>query len=103
MSILQQAREFVQRRKALLERTEQDWRTCPNRDSNQTQRHGSYVRHPTSLDGRQTVAIDRQGCFACRRTYSEQRVELVAGSWYADGTTNRLWPSGMRSYHIRGR
>jgi len=84
MSILQQARDFVQRRKALSERTEQDWRQCPHCGSSQTHRHGSYDRHPTSLDGKKTVPIARHRCLACRQTYSEERAELVPGSWYAD-------------------
>lgn len=100
MSILQQAREFVQRLKALSQRTEQDWSICSYCGSSQTHRHGSYERHPISLTGKETVPIARHRCLACKRTYSEQHAELIPGSWYAKDVHRSsvdLWMHGRMS------
>jgi transposase-like protein len=82
MSILHQAHEFVQRLQGLWRRKAQDWRRCPYCESTHTHGHGSYQRHPYRLTGRESVTIARHRCLACGRTYSEERADLIRGSWY---------------------
>ena len=48
-----------------------------------THRHGTYERHPWTLDGRQEVRVQRHLCHGCGHTYSERSPLLVRGSWYA--------------------
>lgn len=48
-----------------------------------THKHGSYERHPWTLDGRQEVRVQRHLCHGCGHTYSEGSALLVRGSWYA--------------------
>ena len=47
-----------------------------------TVKWGFYTRHPWTLQGRQTVRIQRHYCHRCERTYSEPPCRLVRGSWY---------------------
>lgn len=95
MNILQQAREFVQQRCA-----KKDWQRCPYCGSLETQRHGSYERHPWRLFGRQTVQVARHRCLSCKRTYSETSAGLKRGSWYGSEVQRLsvdLWMHGRMS------
>jgi len=83
VNIVERARGFVQVLGRLASRTAWDWRRCPSCGSTETHRHGSYVRYPWTLDGRQTVRVQRHRCLRCRTSYSETSPFLVRGGWYA--------------------
>lgn len=83
MSIIDQAKGFVDSLWELAIRKAWDWRRCPRCGSTITCRYGWYTRRPWFFEGRQAVRVQRHRCSACRRTYSEQSAWLVRGSWYA--------------------
>ena len=83
MNIIERGRRFVQSLRELASRSAWDWRRCPRCGSTMTHKHGYYVRHPWTLDGRGAVRVQRHLCHGCGRTYSERSPLLVRGSWYA--------------------
>src|SRR5215211_201359 len=83
MTIIERGRAFLDHLRGQANRTAWDWRCCPHCGGTQTQRWGSYPRHPWTLTGRQTVRVSRHWCVPCGRTYSEANPLLVRGSWYA--------------------
>jgi hypothetical protein len=82
MSIIERGRVFAESLRSLARRTAWDWRRCPRCSGDRTQRHGSYVRNPWGLAGREVVVVPRHYCLPCKGTYSEQSPWLVRGSWY---------------------
>ena len=94
MSILTQARFFVESLLSLAHKTPAAWRQCPHCGSRDTVRHGSYTRRPYTMEGRVIVPVQRHLCRDCRRTYSEQSPDLVSRSWYSREVHRRaidLW------------
>jgi hypothetical protein len=83
VNIVERARGFVQALWNLASRTAWDWRKCPHCGGTETHRHGSYMRYPWTLDGRQAVRVQRHRCLCCRKSYSETTPLLVRGGWYA--------------------
>ncbi len=83
MTIIERGRAFLDGLRAVAGRSGWDWRRCPRCGETETWRHGTYARHPWTLDGRQTVRVQRQWCLRCRRSSSEQSALLVRGSWSA--------------------
>ena len=83
MHIVARARAFVESLRRLAQRSERGWRHCPVCGSWQVHRHGTYTRHPWTIEGRQEVRIQRYQCQRCRVTYSESLPDLPPGRWYA--------------------
>jgi transposase-like protein len=83
MNIIERGRAFLQSLRELADRSAWDWKRCPQCGSRLTIKHGSYMRQPWFLGRRETVRVQRHLCHQCERTYSEQSVLLVQGSWYA--------------------
>jgi len=83
MTIIECGQAFLDHLRRLAARSAWDWRRCAYCGGTQTQRWGSYSRHPWALAGRQAVRIQRHWCPPCRRSYSEEHPLLVRGSWYA--------------------
>jgi hypothetical protein len=83
MNIMDRARAFVEWNSAIARQREEDRRRCPVCGSTQVYRHGSYTRHPWTMEGRQTVRVQRYRCQICRATHSEAHADLVPGGWYA--------------------
>lgn len=83
MNIVERARGFVQAMKVIAGRAASEWRRCPYCGDTETYRHGSYTRHPWTLNGRQSVRVQRHRCRRCRRSYSETSHLLIRGGWYA--------------------
>src|SRR6266536_3278173 len=83
MNIIERGKQFLQSLRDVAKRSAWDWRRCPKCGDTLTCKHGSYVRRPWSLDGRQCVRVQRHWCARCRTTYSERSALLVRGSWYA--------------------
>ncbi len=83
MTIIERGRAFLDQLRDLAHRTAWDWRRCPHCGETHTHRWGSYPRHPWTLAGRQTVAVQRHWCLVCQRSYAEQSALWVRGSWYA--------------------
>ena len=82
MNIIERGRAFVQGLQELVARRAWDWRRCPHCGGTETWKNGSYQRHPWTLEGRQTLRIQRHKCARCQRTYAEESALLVRGSWY---------------------
>lgn len=83
MNIIKRGRAFLDALRGLNARTAWDWRRCPYCGQTDTWRHGSYRRHPWTLDGRQSIRVPRHWCVPCHRSYAEENPLLVRGSWYA--------------------
>ncbi|MHB1294365.1 MAG: DUF6431 domain-containing protein [Anaerolineae bacterium] len=71
MSIVARARAFVESLYATARRTASPQRRCPACQSTWVHRHGSYARHPYTLSGRQTVAVQRYRCQRCGATHAD--------------------------------
>ena len=82
MNIIERGRGFVQWLRELHQRSLWDWRRCPRCGKDQTIRNGGYWRRPWTFEGRQRVRVQRHRCYACGRSYIEERAWLVRGSWY---------------------
>lgn len=83
MHIVARARAFVESLRRLAQRRDQDMRHCPSCGGHHVYRHGHYVRHPWTMAGRVTLAVQRYRCQDCRATYSEPLAEVAPGRWYA--------------------
>ena len=83
MSIINQAKQFVESLFELANRTPWDWRCCPRCGQTMTRKNGTYHRRPWFFDGRRSIRVQRHWCYSCRHTYSEQSALLIRGSWYA--------------------
>jgi hypothetical protein len=83
MDIVARARAFVESLHRLARRHERDWRECPVCGSRQVYRHGSYTRHPWTLEGRIARPVQRYQCQECKATHSESFADLGPGRWYA--------------------
>ncbi len=83
MHIVARAQAFVESLRRLAQRRDIDWRQCPACKSRHVYRHGTYTRHPRTLEGRQELAIQRYQCQDCKATCSEQHPDLLPGCWYA--------------------
>lgn len=83
MHIIDRGRAFRHALRTVATRSVWEWRRCPQCGQTDTWKWGTYPRHPWTLAGRQTVAVQRHWCLRCRRTYSETSALLVRGSWYA--------------------
>jgi transposase-like protein len=82
MNIIQRSRRFVEMLRSQARRSSREARVCVYCGSTYTIKYGCYYRHPWTLNGRQTVHVQRHRCSACGRTYKEEHAELVARSWY---------------------
>jgi hypothetical protein len=82
MDIVARARAFVESLRRLAERRDREWRQCPVCGSGHVNRHGSYTRHPWTLEGRIARAVQRYECRDCGATYSETFADLAPGRWY---------------------
>lgn len=83
MSIIGQAKRFVESLRELAGRTAWDWCRCPHCGSTVTCKYGSYTRRPWFFEGRQVVRVQRHRCGTCRHTYAEHSALLIRHSWYA--------------------
>ena len=83
MHIVARARAFVESLRRLAQGRDLDWRRCPVCGSHHVYRHGSYTRHPWTLEGRMTVHVQRYQCQDCLATFSESLPDLAPGRWYA--------------------
>lgn len=100
MSIVNQARHFVESLLRLALMTPAAWRICPHCGSQDTVRHGTYTRRPYTLQGRLWIPIQRHRCRGCGRTYGETSPYLVARSWYSREVHRKgvdLWLHGRTS------
>jgi transposase-like protein len=82
MNMIERGGRFVQRLRALAQRSPYDWRECPRCGSRCTRKHGSYTRRPWRLSGRQVVRVQRHWCALCGRTYREEDPGLRWKAWY---------------------
>jgi len=83
MHIVARARAFVESLRRLAQCRDLDWRRCPVCGSHHVYRHGSYTRHPWTLEGRMTVQVQRYQCQDCLATFSASLPDLAPGRWYA--------------------
>lgn len=83
MHIVARALAFVESLRRLTQRRERDLRRCPICGSQHVYRHGHYVRHPWTMQGRVTLAVQRYRCQDCRATHSDTLAEVAPGRWYA--------------------
>ncbi len=83
MNIIERGRQFLDSLGASLGRSAWDWRRCPSCGDTLTCKWGTYRRHPWTLQGRQTVRVQRHKCYRCERTYAEHSALYVRGGWYA--------------------
>lgn len=83
MHIVGRARAFVESLMAIGRRRDVERRRCRTCRSTQVYKHGSYTRHPWTLEGRQVVAVQRYRCQSCGATQSDEHPDLLPGSWYA--------------------
>jgi transposase-like protein len=83
MNMIERGRDFVQKLRALVQRTVWDWRHCPRCGGTCTIKNGGYWRRPWTSSGRQRVRLQRHRCYVCGRSYVEEQAWLVRGSWYA--------------------
>lgn len=70
MHIVERGRRFLHWLGGLERRTPWEMRQCPHCQSHEPWKHGSYPRHPWTLDGRQTIAVQRYRCRRCGRTFT---------------------------------
>lgn len=82
MDIVTRARAFVESLHRLAQCRDREWRQCPVCGSRQVHRHGSYTRHPWTLEGRIRRPVQRYQCQACKATHSESFADLAPGRWY---------------------
>jgi transposase-like protein len=82
MNIIERGCRFVRWLRELNQRSVWDWRRCPRCGKDQTIKNGSYWRRPWTFEGRQGVRVQRHRCYACGRSYAEERAWLARGSWY---------------------
>ena len=100
MNIIERGGRFVAALRALAQRRARDWRQCPRCGETETRKHGSYRRHPWTLEGRQTVRVQRHWCCRCRHTYSERSATVPPRAWYARDVRRAaidLWQHGGSS------
>ena len=83
MAIVARARAFVESLRASARRTELERRRCPSCGSTHVHRHGTYARHPYTLQGRRTIAMQRYHCQDCRATHTPEHPDLPPGARYA--------------------
>jgi transposase-like protein len=83
MSIVARARAFVESLRAIARRTELERRRCPACGSTHVHRHGTYARHPYTLQGRRRIARQRYRCQDCRLTHTPEHPDLAPGARYA--------------------
>ncbi len=85
MNTVERGKAFLASLQALAGRSGWEWKPCPYCGSQLTIKNGSYARHPWSLEGRETVRVQRHLCRECHRTYAEESALWVRGSWYSRG------------------
>jgi transposase-like protein len=83
MHIVARARAFVESLMAIGRRRDVERRRCRTCQSTQVYKHGRYTRHPYTLEGRQTIAVQRYCCQSCGATHSDEHPDLPPGGWYA--------------------
>jgi transposase-like protein len=85
MSIISQAKSFVQWIEKIAHSPEIERRRCPICHGTHTHKHGTYVRRPWTIRGRRELHIQRYRCLDCQATFSSPHPALIPGSWYARG------------------
>src|SRR5450756_1454017 len=83
MNIIERGKAFVQHLWEVAHRSAWDWRRCPRCGGSGTVRNGARKVHPSTLEGRKEIRIQRHLCRSCGHSYSEESALLVRGSWYA--------------------
>ncbi len=83
MHIVARALAFVESLRRVAQHREFELRRCPICGSQHVYRHGHYLRHPWTMEGRVTLAVQRYRCQDCRATYSAPSAEVAPGRWYA--------------------
>ena len=85
MHIVARARAFVESLRAIARRSEAERRRCRVCRSTHVHRHGTYPRRPYTLEGRQTLAVQRYRCQGCGATHSDEHPDLIPGAHYSRG------------------
>lgn len=83
MSIVTRALAFVQSLRQMAQRRERDYRVCPRCGGTRVYRHGTYPRHPWTLQGQRSLAVPRYRCQNCKATYFAQHPDYPHKAWYA--------------------
>ena len=82
MSIIERGRQFLHWLRNLEQRTPWEERQCRHCQSHETWKHGSYVRHPWTLRGRQSLVMQRYRCRRCGRTFTPAASVVARRCWY---------------------
>lgn len=82
MSIIERGRQFLHWLRNLERRTPWEERQCRHCQSQETWKHGSYVRHPWTLRGRQSLVMQRYRCRRCGRTFTPAASVVAQRCWY---------------------
>lgn len=100
MTIMERGRAFLQWVRGLVRRTPWDERQCPTCRGHDTWKHGRYRRRPWTLEGRQTVSMQRYWCRRCRRTFTPDLALVAPRCWYGRDVRRcaiDLWQHGGSS------
>jgi len=100
MTIMDRGRAFLQHLRGLGRRTPWDARQCPTCGGHDSWKHGSYPRPLWTLDGRQTVVIQRYRCRRCRRTFTPELAAVARRCQYGRDVRRcaiDLWQHGGSS------
>src|SRR5205085_2753500 len=82
MTIMERGRALLQHLRGLARRTPWDERQCPTCQGHETWQHGRYLRRPWTLEGQQTVPMQRSWCCRCRRTFTPEVAAVARRCWY---------------------
>lgn len=82
MTIMERGRRFVQWPRGLAQQTPWQERQCPSCQGHDTWKHGRYVRRPWTLEGRQTLWMQRYWCRSCQRTFTPALALVAQRCWY---------------------
>jgi transposase-like protein len=82
MNIIERGQLWLQRLQRMTTRTPWDERQCPHCAGHDTWKHGRYVRRPWTLEGRQTLWMQRYWCRPCQRTFTPDLAVVDRRCWY---------------------
>lgn len=100
MTIMERGRGFAQWLRGLAHQTPWQERQCPHCQGHDTWQHGRYVRRPWTLEGRQTVWMQRYRCRPCQRTFTPALAVVGRRCWYGRDVRRcaiDLWQHGGSS------
>ena len=100
MSIVERGRQFLHWLRGLEQRTPWEERQCPSCQSHETWKHGTYLRHPWTLGGRQPLVMQRYRCRRCGRSFTPAVAAVARRCWYGRDVRRcaiDLWQHGGSS------